>query len=716
MSKKTNGTITLFKPMDEIEAKERLVQFVDHYRPLTNQLPCVRSFEDNAWDLRGRYFTSTKANVKQSIRFVKLDRKNQKKATEPFQQPYLDFSKSYALHLMARHNWASFQALSGLYLPVFRFVDQGLCMARPSEPPCITTLTADVCEAINAAIRSSNFKGDVLYHYCLTLNQFVKDLQNLGLCSHRFTWTGMVVRPEDQRLKVGPLADMARQEMLPSLEAMSAMAFCYNHAESLREKWPSAINGFLAGQPARLGECWFLKEDGWVETEVEGQRRFGLRWWPLKRAKPLVKQFLADDPFVPVFQQSFTWLKEISAPARAVAKWYEENPKELFLPPELEHLRGKEILTVPEAASLRGTTAKYFLSARSWAKSRGIRPIRDPLTGKAGIRFSDMEKAVLADLPVGFPWFHEEKKIKYSDMLVLYLEGESHPNNSVSPTMFAKPTESSYYHLLDAMVDHHRCVEADGEPVRIRSHQFRHRNETVAYQAGVQRAWMNRHAGRARTSQEESYDDRQDAERMAQASVASVRVRVLGDLVLNEPNRPLTMAEITEQVEVLKRTGYRHVSDKGVCDHNFVDKPCTEFHDCLFCEDLICIKGVPIWEANIRMECAATEENLAHGMEAERLGLYGAKEHVQDLLLPRAMHCRQIMALLNDSAAKPGTVFRHAPKEDPYNPMINCLRHHAELGRKAGRDVAWVERSLSKLQGIREKREGRPLLSGGDSE
>lgn len=530
----------------------------------------------------------------------------------------------------------------------------------------------------------------------------------------------MTPKPVNPRYHVGPEGDQAREAMLPSLAAMGAIAQCFEHAEGVREQWVSAINALLAGQPARLSECWFLRKDWCVEDELQGQRRFGLRWWPVKKAQPLVKWFLAEDPFIPVWRLAIAWLTEISAPAREMARWYEENPGKLFLPPEMEHLRKKEILTMAEAASLRGGSQETMLrkDRGNWARNKGIRTVTDPATGELGVRFPNMEKAILADLPYGFPWYQGGRKIKYSQMLLLFRESEFHPTRATSPTMFGVPNFNSYYLLLDDMLDRHNYVEDDGTPVRIRSHQFRHKQETVAYTSGVERTWANRHAGRRRTSQEESYDDRTDAQRVAQSSVVSVRQSVFGDLRLQKPNRPMTEAEQQAELKSLKRTGYRHVTPFGGCNHTWLDKPCIEFTDCLFCEDHVCLKGVPEWDANIRAACSENEENLTHGLEAARRGLYGAKEHVQDLLLPRAKVSRQHLAVLNNPEVPLLTQWRLAPKADPYDPLTNTMRHHIELGRKEGRekDVAWIERSLAELENIRAKFAKRSLHADGGAE
>ncbi len=712
-------TIRPFTPLGEVEAQERLRQFIEHYRPLALLLPNVANFEENSWDLRGLYFQAVQGNSKLGVCFTKQVAGRKERERGPLDQPFLTFTKAYVLHLIGTNNWSTHSPLASFWLPVLRCVEHELIVARQTEPPCITALTEDVCEAINASIRNGAWNAATKYQLCLILNQLVVNLQDLGLCIRRFTWKGVIPRHVDNRQKVGPEGDKARVNMLPTPEAMSAMAYCFARAESPREKWVSAINGLLSPRPARLGECWFLRENYFVDLEVQGQKRFGLRWWPQKHAKPLIKEFLANDPFVPVIRQAFDWLIEISAPARALAKWYEDNPGRIFLPPNLENLRGKAILTVAEAAAIRNVAAKGFLHSNNWARRRGLVPVIDPGTGEMGIRFKDLERAALSDLPNGFPWFNRGKNLKYSDMIILTREGEFHPNCTTSSIMFALPNVATYYRALDVMVDRHELAEKDGSAVRIRSHQFRHKLETVAFSNGVARSWMNREAGRAHISQEESYDDRTDAERVAQTRIVSVQRSVYGEVMAFEPKRPMTYEETLAGIEAAKRTGYAHITDKGCCIHNFVDKACTEFRDCLFCEDHICIKGIPEWDRNILAACDAEEANFLHATEAAEQGRYGVREHIEGLLLPRVVYCRQVKSLINNPAVPKFSVFKHAPRQDPYDPVVNGIRLHVECGRKEGRDRAWLDRlehALEKLQSIRKHHPEILFLFGGSDE
>lgn len=709
--------ITPFKPLGVAESQDRLRRFVDHFRPQAALIPHVSNFDENAWDLRGLVFQASHGNSKIRARFTKLAAGKQERAIEPFGEPFLSFAKAYTLHLLSKNNWSSHGPLSGSWIPVLRFVEHELSAVRPTEPPCITALTEDVCEAVNATIRDRELNPSLKSGLCNTLNKLVTDLQDLGLCTRRFTWKGMVGSYERHNQKVGPEGDRAREAMLPSVEAMGALAYCFSIAERKRDKWVSSINAILSPRPARIGECWFLREDYSVDFEIQGQKRFGLKWWPQKKAKSVIKEFLADDPFVPVIRKAFASLIEISAPARAIAKWYEVNPGRIYLPPDLEYLRGKTMLTMAEVAAIRGVTAESVRALDGWFRTKGFSRRFDPASGNRIFLFEDLERAVLSELPQGFPWFDRKRNLKYSDALILIRIREFHSHLQPSPTMFALPSAGYYYRALDAMMDEHGMVEKDGSPIRLRSHQLRHKLETVAYSKGVARAWMNTQAGRARTSQEERYDNRTDAEMVTQTSVVSVRRNVYGEVVAFEPNRPKTYDETLADIEAAKRTGYAHITDKGCCVHNFVDKPCTEFRDCMFCDDLICFKGIPEWDRNILAACNTEEANFLHATEALENGMYGVREHIEGSLLPRVLYSRQVKKLLDNPEIPPFTFFKHALKADPYDPVVNGMRLHIELGRKEGRDGAWLEmleRAIEKLQGIRSQRREVSFLDGGE--
>ena len=122
---------------------------------------------------------------------------------------------------------------------------------------------------------------------------------------------------------------------------------------------------------------------------------------------------------------------------------------------------------------------------------------------------------------------------------------------------------------------------------------------------------------------------------------------------------------------------------------------------------------MPLWDRNILAECATEEESLLNAMEAARRGLYGVKEHIEEMILPRVAYCRSVKAFLNNPQHPRGAEFGHAPMDEPYDPVANALRHHAELGQKKGLDVAWVEGALERLQSIRSTSSERPFLNDG---
>jgi hypothetical protein len=60
----------------------------------------------------------------------------------------------------------------------------------------------------------------------------------------------------------------------------------------------------------------------------------------------------------------------ISAQARNIARWYEENPTAIYLPKEVEHFREYRRLTISEVASIVGFATPK--SAIVWCKAHKI--------------------------------------------------------------------------------------------------------------------------------------------------------------------------------------------------------------------------------------------------------------------------------------------------------------------------------------------------------
>ena len=198
---------------------------------------------------------------------------------------------------------------------------------------------------------------------------------------------------------VGPAAVVTRAKKMPSDAALDALPKCFLVAATRRDVVVTSIAALLCTAPDRISEVFSLPVDCEVEREHQGKVTYGLRWWPEKNAPPMVKWIAPT--MVDVAKAAVAKLKAACAPARAVAAWYRANPGRMFLPADLEHLRGRDDLTTDDVADILGMMRG---SVTGWCRTNGV-PLRPRPNNSYHmlVRFTDLETAVLAMLPRDFP-------------------------------------------------------------------------------------------------------------------------------------------------------------------------------------------------------------------------------------------------------------------------------------------------------------------------
>lgn len=111
----------------------------------------------------------------------------------------------------------------------------------------------------------------------------------------------------------------------------------------------------------------FTKIQAHCGNEIfDGEQAYGLSWFSSK-----VNQW--DTKWIPdimesVARRAIKNLKELTQEGRKMAKWYEDNPGRLYLPPHLAHLRKKQYITSNELLLLLG--GRVLSMAWSWASTK----------------------------------------------------------------------------------------------------------------------------------------------------------------------------------------------------------------------------------------------------------------------------------------------------------------------------------------------------------
>jgi hypothetical protein len=693
-----------FRSRAGLTADQNLEAFVEHYRPLAKELPQVDKFEDDNWDLRGFCFAPSGGGHKISLSFTQLLPPRRKRGEKALAGPFKDFAKAYLLHRMVQLGATSKMAYQRT-LAVLKHVEEVMRRMAPDATPTISALTPAHCQAVQADIRSrvgddvANDMGNRLTLLVQEIGDFATaKIKPLGLLTKNFRWKSAIIRLTSQNRSMALGAQEQRDRRLPSVEALGATAHLFYTCTHPMHTYVSSIAAILCAQPSRIGEMLRLPQDCELEEERQGRQMYGLRWWPEKsKGKPTVKWFVADsDPWVAPIREAIARLRVLSAPARAMARWYEEHPGKLHLSPGLEYLRTETVLTLEEVAAVRQVQPGW--EQTRWCRANGLIVVHDENSGKEGVSFVDFERVILEQLPFGFPFYDLNKKLRYSECICLLRKNEFHRENVASFTMIYMPFLGYFHKHLNEAFAEAGLVECNGDPIRIRSHGFRRRGETAARKAGIAIAWTNARAGRVKTSQSETYDRRTHEEKGVEPVRRLIKEdgRLFGELAIAAPKEPKTALEIEAMLDQSGRLKAVVVTQYGVCTNDFVLSPCTMFMQCLNCKQHVCIKGLPGKTDAINRSLALAEQSLTEARIAETSGDYGVAEHIRLTLEPNVMLLRELVAVMEDPAFPEGTQVMVA-QDGRNDPIAKAIQIRVALDQTNGIDTKALETALGSL-------------------
>ncbi len=420
----------------------------------------------------------------------------------------------------------------------------------------------------------------------------------------------------------------------------------------------TSIAAILCSAPDRVNEVLSLKADCEVRQERPGlPTAYGLRYWPSKGADPMVKWVVPS--MASIVADALQRLRRHTDDARHVAAWYETHPTSLFLLPHLEHLRGRADLTMAEVMEI--LFVEPALGGDAWCLRNKV-----PTHGRGRAKtaaFEDVERAVVAMLPKGFPLLEPETGLRYSEALCVTRRNVFHGKrgsyqcliDAVDQGIVSTGLGNRSKHGFPSVFDRLGLYEADGSPVVIRSHQFRHYLNTLAHAGGMSELDIAKWSGRVDVRQNSVYNHVSD--RDVQARIKELK----GDNA-----ESFTQLVAQTRVNLIPRAKFAelniqaaHTTDLGFCAHDFAMSPCQLHMDCVNCNEQVCIKGDDFGEANARARQAETTALLHESRAADADGFYGASRWVrhQQLTLERLT---QLVGILDDPRIPRGAVIRLA--------------------------------------------------------
>lgn len=664
--------ILVFTPQSQLTAEENLVSFINLCRNYLTAFGAEIDFDANTWNITASVQLKGKGKQQVNCSFSTLASCAQKSPTMML-EPFLSFAKAdFRYSFSLRRSKTPQRRLSAL-----RAVEAALSESGIAPNPVLV----DAAIFNRAAqLLQERYRPSLAYR----LGQELEGLASFMFSNHLvrvpLIWKNPIPRPTEGN-RVGREFDERRAKKLPSAEAIAALPEIFRLATEPIDVLTSSVAAILCSAPDRVNEVLLLREDCEVrDKDQNGTPVYGLRWFPAKGADPMVKWIVPT--MVSVVQEAIMRIRKISSAAREVAAWYEKNPHRLYIPQHLESLRGKELLTFSEVTELLFEVPVKG-SGRQWCIANGV-SIGDSGPSRR-VRFKDVEAALIALLPEGFPWLNSEVGLKYSDALLTTRRYELERGRSTLNGVVDAITIQQISDSLGGRADHGReslfsrlgFSAANGAPLKINTQQFRHYLNTLAQAGGMSQLDIAKWSGRRDIRQNEAYDH-------VTPQQILLKVRdAIGEL----PETTEALKQFPTRVGIRREEFLRlkvptaHTTDYGYCIHDYTMSPCQLHMDCLHCEEQVCVKGDVQKTRLLKRGLEEGRKLLADARTAMDQGYKGSDRWMAHHL-STVGRLEQLAAILDDPAVPDGSVIQMTGV-----PSVSRIEQ-AEEARESGRAIS----------------------------
>jgi hypothetical protein len=606
----------IFTPRAELDAVENLHAFVNMCRTKLTVFGTDLPFDEISWDVTETVQLKGHGNKRVRIYFSTQGTVDDDVPTA-MAEPFLSFAKSYVRYMQGMRP----TKVIAFRVAALRALE--VALTAVGEAPNPVKVDGGV---LNRAAQSiaDRFAEGTAYRIGSQLEILAAVMSENRLTAVPVRWRNSIKRPGDTT-RVGKEFDERRAEKMPSAAALEALPKVFHLAIDPPDVVYSSIAAILCSAPDRINEVLLLPEDCEVPgSTFDGKEAYGLRWWPAKGAEPMVKWIIPS--MAPVVAEAVSKIRRLTDDGRKVARWYEAYPDQIYLPAHLEYLRGKDLLSMPELGEVLWVDSDNRNTPRQWCKDCSVPLLKQ--NRRLVVRFADVEQAVLAMLPSGFPILHPETGLKYVGALAVIRRNELHLTKETFRCVIEPITINQVNSALGARIEHgfgsifdrFGFTEDDGSPIRMNTHQFRHYLNTLAQAGGMSQLDIAKWSGRIDIRQNEAYDHV-----TADQMVAKIRdaigdeAQMFGPLAALPKNIPISRDEFARL-----KIPTAHTTDFGFCVHDYTMTPCEQYADCINCNEHVCVKGNEHKAAMMRQRLEEALTLLIQAEKAKAEGYFGA--------------------------------------------------------------------------------------------
>lgn len=663
-----SAAVAKFVPGDTAEPAARLDEFIPLARGLKVLIP-MQDWDLPSWSVGGSFVTKGQNRKNRNLHYYRIGSRAKRDGTVDgivLAPRYIDFAKAYC-----RYTHAASPVQFGKQakrLDALKFIEaafRSLGLA-PHIPGCNPMVLNTAVMLARDGIEGHQVGAATHYQFAACIEQVHQFCYEHRFYNAPFQWRHGVKQPKPRTQQLGEGGRAWREQRLPSPEAYSALAHVFRNAETFADRLMSAVCAICCAVPIRAHEVLQLREDcevreparvkrsgpGGLQGEEEGEA-YGIRVWPGKGNPPQVKW--VPTVMVTVVQEAVQRLRDLCRPAREIASWYEAHPAQLWLPPYLDHLRETDWISMADLEAILGVGHVH-----RWLNGKpGVRQ-RSEGKGRCQVRFDDVERVLLDLMPHRFPWFNGDRTQPYSATLIVVRWSEMHPANGTCPCVISQCTVRSFENWLSgnsgdmpSIFARWGFTERDGSPIEITTHCFRHWLNTVAQFRGMGELDIAKWSGRD-PAQNRAYSHVTSEEWVSQIRAALEDKGGSGPLFdAASPecfNRPVSREDFLKA-----QIGSAHVTDYGICIHEYSLLPCQAHGDCLGCSENVFVKGDRKHHEKIENRLELAIRQLEESRRAEGEGARGADRWTQDHQR-KIEKMRTIVAIHRDASIADGTI------------------------------------------------------------
>ncbi|SAK98384.1 hypothetical protein AWB76_07521 [Caballeronia temeraria] len=642
-------------PRLKADAERNLADYILHARERSTVFGRDLDFDQCVWDVTDDYSRRGHRNSKHGSVTISF-RQRLQDGRRPFCDQLGEFARAYMRVEVANKSSSTYAHA----IAAFRALDTVMverCVSSLAELDATLFDRASEMIRSNSSRRENPAAGYMLGQIARFLDK--KAFVYAPLHNWRYPRASRITNG-----RIGPEFERRRAKNMPPKECLDGLAQAFNLASDDRDVLITSIAAIMCSAPERINEVMVLPVNCEIEqTDSDGRTYLGLRWSGSKGAADHIKWILPG--MAEVVRKALDRIRKITEPARAMARWYEEHPRKLFLPPELAHLRNQSVLTLDEVSKILNLSPGKR-AARGWINRNRV-PLASvvpeiPLAGHShvqAVRFEDIEAHVVATVPQGFPIYDERRRMRYSEALLVIAEGLFGNRNETEGSHCMFETVK-YHHIGCSLGQNKRSgsttvfqrvgIDPDGK-LAMRSHQFRHWLNTLAQSESLSQLDIAKWSGRTTLQHNSAYDHVSSEDIVARIRTAvGDHGKAIGPLAEIPKNLPVTRSQFAAMI-----VPTAHVTPYGFCIHDFTTTPCERFRQCLDCQDHVCLKGLADKTSRVAQALEDARESLSKAFRAVADGVFGADDWVA-IHKATVKRLDELLNILTDTDVSDGAV------------------------------------------------------------